>query len=49
VISTAVGAGVGAVVGAAAGNVLGRVPNSNNLCWYEDSRGRQYKDTCPRG
>ncbi|MET3898618.1 uncharacterized protein YcfJ [Devosia sp. UYZn731] len=49
VLSTAVGAGVGAVAGAAVGNMIGRVPNSNNLCWYENSRGQRYKDTCPRG
>jgi surface antigen len=49
VLGTVVGAGVGGVVGAAAGNMLGRVPNSNNLCWYRNSRGQEYKDTCPRG
>lgn len=49
VLGTVVGAGIGGVAGAAVGNMVSRVPNSNNLCWYQNSRGQQYKDTCPRG
>jgi len=48
-LGTVVGAGVGAVAGAAVGNSLGRVQGSDNLCWYRNSRGVEYKDTCPRG
>jgi uncharacterized protein YcfJ len=45
VLGAAVGAGVGAVAGAAIGRVAGQDQN----CYYRNSRGRVYIDSCPRG
>jgi uncharacterized membrane protein len=45
VLGTVVGAGVGAVAGAAIGKVAGQ----ENNCYYRNSHGKVYIDTCPRG
>lgn len=45
VLGTAVGAGVGAVAGAA----IGKVAGNDNRCYYRNSRGQTYIDSCPRG
>jgi len=45
VLGTAVGAGVGAVAGAAIGKVAGDEQN----CYYRNSRGKVYIDSCPKG
>lgn len=45
VVGTAIGAGMGAV----AGVLIGKVADAPGKCYYKDSRGRTYIDTCPRG
>ena len=45
VLGTVVGAGVGAVAGAA----IGKVADQPGKCYYKNSRGQVYIDTCPRG
>lgn len=45
VLGTAVGAGVGAVAGA----VVGKVAGEPEKCYYRNSRGDLYIDTCPQG
>jgi len=45
VLGTAVGAGLGAVAGAA----IGKVADQPGRCYYRNSKGQVYIDTCPRG
>jgi hypothetical protein len=45
VLGTAVGAGVGAVAGA----VVGKVAGEPEKCYYRNSNGDLYIDTCPQG
>jgi len=45
VLGTAVGAGIGAVAGAA----IGKVADQPGKCYYRNSKGQVFIDTCPRG
>ena len=44
-LGTVVGAGIGAVAGAA----IGKVADQPGKCYYKNSRGQVYIDTCPQG
>jgi hypothetical protein len=43
------GAAVGGAIGGVAGAVIGNVSEQPGQCYYRDSYGRRYIDSCPRG
>ena len=47
-VGAAVGGALGATAGAVAGELIGRSERDPNLCVYEDRRGREFLDECPR-